>query len=1219
MKAALTKELNNIINSIRLNVENPIIVLQGITPYIDLDEFEPFIDDSTNFDLEKNGDVYSLGWVQSLLPKIFIPKEFHILSHQQFSYLLSYSSPELFVDRAYIIYDNLRVFFPISKDMYIETDSDAENADYLDKLPIYHAEHVKFEGAYYYSFKKFDDSLKYIPFFTIQKELDEIKENSNSIKSVDLSSDSFACDFFLNECIVHNDFSRKIAIKTYQKNVLTKNILDSLKCLNHLLSRCGGGVFIYRENDIPQSYVESEDALFLLRKYWAENASFRNINVYKNPDIGRETIPISQGLIVDTIIKEYENGRNGIIPRDVFVTAPTGAGKSLLFQIPAFYASDKGDVTIVVSPLIALMCDQVTALQYDRHFHKAEYLNSDLSLVEREKIIEQCKDGDTDILYLSPELLLSYDIRYFIGERNLGLLIIDEAHLISTWGRDFRIDYWFLGTHVNKIRKYSNRKFPIVAVTATAVYGGGNDMVFDTISSLFMNDPHKFIGEVRRSNIEFVIDTHDKYGGAYDKNKIAETVDFIKKIKQINKKTIVYAPFRKHINDIKFELESNDLDIAVAYHSGLSQEQRHFAENSFKHNDYNIMVCTKAFGMGVDIPDIEVVYHHAPSGLLPDYIQEIGRVARKQSIRGIAALTFAESDLKYSKILFGLSSIKTFQIQEVLRKIYKHYIFNNKKRRMLLSTNDFAYIFDDAEDIDQKVSSALMMIEKDYLAKYRFNVLVARPKKLFSSVYARIPNDSLRKLRAKYGNYYEELNFSQIGDNSVIKLKLDELWQNHFSDKSFPQIKNEFYRQKLLEEEKITITPILKVTFYIEEKSEQVAKKLDLFLSAFKSALSTLKMRGKFFKEEDLKLVLQEKIPFKCDIARLTTFILNSYAGKQVDFGRIEDGAFLQRRRINFTDEYQVFNSRYEGRIARLTQIFASLFGDNEYSETSRFLSYGSDSLKEHIRLGSFLEILRIGYFDSKGGDDPKVFIYINDPRKIRFDSEYKDYKNSIVESIKQRHGSSTEIFAHFFTNYFTNQTRWDFIEDFFLGMSKEELFDKYPEGYQNHVDILEYIKNNSESNDDVNILRNRNNTNDFEPKKGKIYKKSDYLCIDNKIKKVSQWVTEDPVLLHRSIVSKDYKIESDYYDVLVSRLKAKYTLYYRDFMGLKLQIDFPGYKEKVVANIPYQEDPIKFYKWWKQNTESVTLTKKEQLELFNRVYEVKPTTLLLKHLKLIQ
>ena len=112
--------------------------------------------------------------------------------------------------------------------------------------------------------------------------------------------------------------------------------------------------------------------------------------MYQNPNTSNQITEISQGLIVETIISEYENARNEGKTRDLFLTAPTGAGKSLLFQLPAFHVSSKGDVVIVVSPLIALMKDQVNAMVKDRNFDKVAYLNSELSLIDRERVIESC-------------------------------------------------------------------------------------------------------------------------------------------------------------------------------------------------------------------------------------------------------------------------------------------------------------------------------------------------------------------------------------------------------------------------------------------------------------------------------------------------------------------------------------------------------------------------------------------------------------------------------------------------------------------------------------------------------------------------------------------------------------------------------------------------------------------------------------------------------------
>ena len=184
----------------------------------------------------------------------------------------------------------------------------------------------------------------------------------------------------------------------------------------------------------------------------------------------------------------------------------------------------------------------------------------------------------------------------------------------------------------------------MVAVTATAIYGGSNDMVFDSIDSLVMHNPHVFIGQVKRSDITFAVNNHDRFSTNYESNKLAQTVDFIKKINEVGLKTLVYTPYTKHIRQIIDKLNNDNLEIATGYYGAMPAEQKEFSFRQFKSGQKKIMISTKAFGMGVDISDIELVYHHAPSGLLPDYIQEIGRVARKPEIKGFAALNYSSQE-----------------------------------------------------------------------------------------------------------------------------------------------------------------------------------------------------------------------------------------------------------------------------------------------------------------------------------------------------------------------------------------------------------------------------------------------------------------------------------------------------------------------------------------------------------------------------------------------
>ena len=205
--------------------------------------------------------------------------------------------------------------------------------------------------------------------------------------------------------------------------------------------------------------------------------------------------------------------------------------------------------------------------------------------------------------------------------------------------------------------------------------------------------------------------------------------------------------------------------------------------------------------MGVDISDIQQVYHHAPSGGLADYIQEIGRAARDKKISGKAVTFFNENDLQYSKVLFGLSSIKQYQIKWILGKILKLYDLNGKKPNMLASTNDFSHIFGDQStqngDIENKIQSCLMMIEKDFVNKRGFPVVLARPKRLFGTVYAEVPQNIEKVFNKKYSKYIHLLEKSKPenttttidrfgrkttittpgSSNAIYLIKLDKMWE----------------------------------------------------------------------------------------------------------------------------------------------------------------------------------------------------------------------------------------------------------------------------------------------------------------------------------------------------------------------------------------------------------------------------------------------------------
>lgn len=842
---------------------------------------------------------------------------------------------------------------------------------------------------------------------------------------------------------------------------------DELKILTYLLknNRCKLSLYEKRKKFENTWRPELDE---LLRLHWGSEASFKNLLLYQDPDKSKKVEAISQGAIIDHIVQQYENANADHLFEDVFLTAPTGAGKSLLFQLPAIYltkSESEGPVTIVISPLKALMADQVIALKENRNFNEVAFLNSDLSLIERQNIIDQVVAGRISLLYMSPELLLSYDIRTFIGERELGLLVVDEAHLVTTWGRDFRVDYWFLGNYIKRLRRGQLRRghevkgknavgiktyrFPVVALTATAVYNGIDDMVFDTIGSLNMQNCRIYIGRIKREEITFKYYKFDTKDHTLD--KLNRTISRIDEFVTSGKKSIFYFPWISQIENLRPQLKSNIKSFVTSYHADLHSEERSNTLRTFKTGSSKCVLATKAFGMGVDISDIEVVYHHAPSGALSDYVQEIGRLARKPNLKGKAVMDFNPKDLKFTKILFGLSSLKQFQVSLVLRKINS--LFGIKQNRnILVSIEDFQYIFTKDANPEQKVKSALLVIEKDLLAKFGYNVLIVRPKSLFSTVFGSIKNEDFNDLKEHYGEFIEVIEKPKYISSHVamkgggtllrknssaktyVRIFLDRLWETHFPEDSFPSIKHKYFEKGLLP----GVEPMLKVEIHFKETIEVTRGKFEQSIKTLEDALASF--GGKFFKKEALLKKLNEKFDNPTVCRKLTDLVTVFYSDKS-NFGlggsnfNFYNNNFLQEKTVGFDVQYRVVNTAFNKVKSQMIRRFQIQFEgmDETLKRYVGFVPATSTKNREKIKLVYLLEIFDLSTYEITGGELPQMFIRLNDPQKINSICR-RSYTNAIVADVERRHKLAVEIMTHFFQTKMSDEARWDYIEDYFLG-----------------------------------------------------------------------------------------------------------------------------------------------------------------------------------------
>ncbi|GAA0108417.1 MULTISPECIES: DNA helicase RecQ [Clostridium] len=409
--------------------------------------------------------------------------------------------------------------------------------------------------------------------------------------------------------------------------------------------------------------------------------------------------------------KSFRRGQENIINsilsgNDVLAIMPTGGGKSICYQIPALLLDG---VTIVISPLISLMKDQVDAIK--EMGIESTYINSSLTSKEFEEIITNVKENKYKIVYVAPERLESYEFIMAITECRISQIAIDEAHCVSQWGHDFRSSYRRIKNFIEML----NIRPIVTAFTATAT----EEVKGDIINLLGLRDPSLFVTGFDRENLFINIEKgNDKK--SYILKYIEENRD---------SSGIIYAATRKEVDYIYELLTSNGYK-AGRYHAGLNDELRKENQEDFIKDKINIMVATNAFGMGIDKPNIRFVIHYNMPKNIEGYYQEIGRAGRDGE-KSECILLFSPSDIHTQKYLIEVSTenierknnqyLKLKQMVDLIysNDCYRKYILNYFGESVSEDCNNCSSCLSEGELVDktidaQKVLSCIYRMKKSF-------------------------------------------------------------------------------------------------------------------------------------------------------------------------------------------------------------------------------------------------------------------------------------------------------------------------------------------------------------------------------------------------------------------------------------------------------------------------------------------------------------------------
>ncbi|WP_338626757.1 DNA helicase RecQ [Clostridium baratii] len=392
--------------------------------------------------------------------------------------------------------------------------------------------------------------------------------------------------------------------------------------------------------------------------------------------------------------------------KDVVAIMPTGGGKSICYQVPALILDG---ITIVISPLISLMKDQVDGL--NSMGINSAYINSSLSNLEINDILLKVKNEDIKILYIAPERLESMEFLNTISNAKVAQIAVDEAHCVSQWGHDFRSSYRRISKFINILRER-----PIVsAFTATAT----KEVREDIVKLLDLNNPKVFISGFDRENLKIIIEKGI--------NKKAYILNYINA--NLDASGIIYCATRKEVDSLYELLDERGLSV-TRYHAGLSDDERKVNQEDFVYDRKSVIIATNAFGMGIDKPNIRYVIHYNMPKNIEGYYQEIGRAGR-DSEKSECILLFSPGDVQKQKYIIDMGTVNPTRKVNELEKLqtmtdlvyytgcYRRYILNYFGEELKEDCGNCSSCEFDGEVIDktidaQKVISCVYRMKRPY-------------------------------------------------------------------------------------------------------------------------------------------------------------------------------------------------------------------------------------------------------------------------------------------------------------------------------------------------------------------------------------------------------------------------------------------------------------------------------------------------------------------------